>query len=117
MDKLDKKTIDKGQQLENEINNTSARNRHQAEERNQVELREEDENDNEEVKYSAVDTGNQAAIGKLDGHKKSLITAPQGKWKAFHKKIDKKAMGKMTSNFLQNLSKKDSKDTLLAPNA
>ena len=54
MKKLDKKTLEKGRQIEDEINQSSARNRHHLEERGQIELQEED--DNEEVKYSAVDT-------------------------------------------------------------
>ena len=88
-----------------------------AEERGQVELREEGEDENEEAKYSAVDTlnQNQTAIGGLDGIISTNKTAPKGKFKAFHKKIDKKAMDAMTSTFLENLSKKSNKDALLAP--
>lgn len=112
--KLDKKTIKKGEDLEYEINQTSARNRHLQEERGQVQLREEDEDENEEVKYSAVDTMNQGAIGRLDGIK-AKTTAPKGKFTSFHRKIDKKALNMMTSTFLKTLPKKVQTDTLLAP--
>lgn len=52
-------------------------------------------------------------MGKLDGIRMKK-TAPSGKFKTFHKKIDKKALDVMTSTFLKNLPKKGG-DTLLAP--
>ena len=58
MKKLDKKTIEKGKRIEDEINQLSSRNRHVQEERGQAELREEGEDENEEGKYGAVDTKN-----------------------------------------------------------
>ena len=86
-------------------------NRRQAEDRNQVSLKDNDED--EESKYGAVDTKDQSAIGGLDGINCSKPTAPKGKWKGYHKSIEKDAFEKMTSTFLKGLSDKKNNSALV----
>ena len=110
MGKISKKDIEKGKKLEEEVMGSSARNKHQAEERNQAPLRDnEDDNADEESRYGAVDRKNQQTIGRLDGQAKGLK-----RFSNYNKTFDRKGLEKMTSTFLHNLPKKSVLDAMLA---
>ena len=93
----------RAQEVENDILNQKATNKHQAEERNQIDLKDDGEYEDEEHRYGAVDRRNKNVVY---GSKVSK-TSTSGKFKAFHASIDKQGLEKMTTGFLESIGKTD----------
>lgn len=74
--KLSAETIAKGKRLEKEIEGTQSKNRHLAEERGQVPVKEDDVD--EESRYGEAHRGATGTHSKLDGLRH--FTAPKGKF-------------------------------------
>ena len=88
--------------VEQDVLNAKTKNRHVAEERNQVEQT--SDNEDEEGKYGATDRRNRKKVAGQDGgvfekggkgRRDTKLNCPPGKFTAFHKQIDKTALRKM----------------------
>ena len=82
-----------------------------AEERNQIDLKDEGEYEDEEARYGAVDRRGKVVVygSKATGAKAQRFTN-------FHPTIDRDGLEKMTNGFLQNVSKKSPTDFFAVPN-
>lgn len=107
--------------IECEIENATSSNRHVAEERNQIKVH--SDNEDEESKYGATDRRKQIEVSNQDGgvfskagksgkrKKNSKVTAPAGKFKTFHASINKAVLEEMKNSFLKELVHKKNTDT------
>ena len=107
--------------IERDIENATSSNRHVAEERNQIKVNSEDED--EESKYGATDRRKQIQVSNQDGgvfskaeksakrKKNPKATAPPGKFKTFRASVNKSALEEMHSSFLKELVHKKQTDT------
>ena len=77
----------RAEQVEYQLANTAASNKHLAEERNQIDLRDDGEYEDEEARYGAVDRRNKTIVY---GSQAQAVTPL--KFKNFHAKIDKNGM-------------------------
>lgn len=115
--------------VEREITSAVAKNRHVAEDRNQVELHSDNEGD-EEVKYGATDRKLQKGARNQDGgvfdksqnntkqrKKNSAVNAPKGKFTNFHKQIDGKVWDTMSEGFIKDLIERNPKDSFFQPSS
>ena len=89
----------RAEKVEQEILNKKSGNKHQAEERNQIDLKDEGDYEDEEHRYGAVDRRDKVVVygSKAKGNVKP------SRFKAFHSKIDKDGLSKMTQGFLETI--------------
>ena len=87
--------------------NAESANRHLAEERNQVDLRDSGKYEDEEARYGAVDRRNQKVVY---GSKANKLA--NSKFKTFHATIDKNGLKNMTDSFVKRLCQKSTESSL-----
>ena len=99
-DKITDDLKKRAEKVEQEILNKKSGNKHQAEERNQIDLKDEGDYEDEEHRYGAVDRRDKVVVY---GSKATKGNVKPKRFKAYHESIDSEGLSKMRQGFLDEI--------------